>query len=615
MQGVSVLLAVGTAGAGQWLAGLIDEFDTLEVAPEVAVVPNADSEQPSLDAFDLILIDVEDVDTPVIDALRRTKPDVPCVMLASSNTARGDASASIGTVCEVIGKQGLTSKTLEKGIAGALIGCPTRNQDQIAWDALRTMGSMAADAFCLLDARSYSIVYWNSQFDRLTGLNGASAPLPISDLGASGKLGETGHIIAKACLAALRCGSSISTYAALYDGTKLRINSELLRDMRGQPAGAVCRFDVLERPEDALGRHTGGERLFRQMAEAAPNVVWLMSAEGKCLYVNKRWQEITGQTPQQALGYGWMEHVHPDDLGVCREAITHASQERTPCVTEWRLRGDDGELRWLFCTGNPRYDDDGRFAGFVGSCRDVTEDRRAKALMHEADKLAATGRMAVRIAHEINNPLAGIKNSFLLIKDAISENHPYYAYVARIERELARIADVVRQMYELYKPAKIPPGDCDVSRAIDDVCGLVHAKSVERNVEIKAEKPSGKLTVPGANEGMLRQVLFNVVANAIEASPSGSVVELSARMDDGGIEIAIADAGPGINDDVKERIFEPFFTTKTTMDGAGLGLGLATSKSLVDVMGGRLEFRSLSGGGTVFYIFFPSAPGVEGNDQ
>ncbi|MFQ5849807.1 MAG: GAF domain-containing protein [Candidatus Binatia bacterium] len=233
------------------------------------------------------------------------------------------------------------------------------------------------------------------------------------------------------------------------------------------------------------------------------------------------------------------------------------------------------------------------------------ERRRA-----EGEKLAATGRMAARIAHEINNPLAGIKNSFLLIKDAVNEDHPYYQYVDRIDKEIARIARIVRQMFYLYRPDQESAREFLVDEAIGDVVALLEVSARQRDVVMELETDDASLleTMP---EDLLRQVLYNIIQNAIEASPEGGVVKIAAAIREDVLTITVSDRGNGIPEEVRSRIFEPFFSTKAYFAQAGLGLGLSVSKSMVEAMGGTLDFESNLGEGTVFRIILPLGGGAK----
>jgi PAS domain S-box-containing protein len=222
----------------------------------------------------------------------------------------------------------------------------------------------------------------------------------------------------------------------------------------------------------------------------------------------------------------------------------------------------------------------------------------------EIEKTAATGRMAAQIAHEINNPLAGIKNSFLLIKDVVPADHPYYPYAERIEKEITRIAKIVRQMFDLYRQDQKSTHEFILEESIFDVVYLLEPACNERKVtvSIKSNKPKVKVLLP---EGSVRQVMFNVVKNAIEASPREGKVAIDIKAADSRITIFVKDNGPGISKRDESKIFEPFYSGKKSGKLKGMGLGLSISKGIVDALNGTLDFESTSGE-TTFKIEFPA---------
>lgn len=615
MSGLSVLVLADSLAEVERLRALLEDADALAATAEVAVSPVAAASRLAAMHFDLVLVDPGASPAQWKDVLARYAGDTPSIILSLDKATAMPVPVPETASYAVVAKAGLTAAVLQRHVCSVLLDHWRKTRDPLTGAALGTFGKALPEPCCLVEAQTHRIVYRNPKFEHMLGVTSVEEPLSIEDLGTSGLSGEIRELLAKTCRSAMRSGSSMSTQAALSDGTRLRLSTDLLLGSSGKRLGGLCRFEVLERPDDALGPSTEADRLFREMAEAAPNIVWLMSPEGKCVYVNKRWHEQTGQEPREALGLGWMAQVHPDDQKACRDAIQQAIVEKGTCIVECRVRSVDGDYRYLLSTGNPRFRDDGSFAGVVGAAKDITESRRVRALMHEADKLAATGRMAARIAHEINNPLGGIQNAFLLIREAIPKGHQYYPYLDRIERELDRIANIVRQTYELYKPGSENVGDCDVAGIIEDVCALLQAKFMESRVGLKSTLPPGDFRLQGANEGLLRQVLFNVLLNAVEASPAGATVELAVRSLDDAVVIEIADAGPGVSDELKDRIFEPFFTTKSHLQRSGLGLGLATSKSLVEAMGGTIEYKPRPRGGTIFCIRLPKTGRSAGEQQ
>jgi len=143
-----------------------------------------------------------------------------------------------------------------------------------------------------------------------------------------------------------------------------------------------------------------------------------------------------------------------------------------------------------------------------------------------------------------------------------------------------------------------------VAKTVEDVVALLSLSAAKRDIDIRADLPSESLTLV-AREGLVRQALFSIAQNAVEASPDGATVWISAHLDGGGVHITVRDAGEGIPDEAREHVFEPFFTTKEGLKMAGLGLGLSVAKGVVEAMGGMVGFGSVPAGGTEFHLIFP----------
>ncbi len=251
-------------------------------------------------------------------------------------------------------------------------------------------------------------------------------------------------------------------------------------------------------------------------------------------------------------------------------------------------------------------DQHGHAKYYVGAVTDITELRAAQEALRHTENLAAAGRMSARIAHEINNPLAGIKNSFLLIKDAVSPQHntPIFP-MWRVSRRksTAFCPHRLAQMLDMYRPDQASPREFKISEAILDVVAFLEPGAKERCIHIKTSLPDVQQSVL-LPESSLRIILYNVLQNAIEASPPGGVVRVEAAVD-GQLAIRISDHGSGIPAPIAFHIFEPFFTTKHGAGNrGGLGLGLSTSRSLIEAMKGTITFDS-SHAGTTFQIQIP----------
>ena len=297
------------------------------------------------------------------------------------------------------------------------------------------------------------------------------------------------------------------------------------------------------------------------------------------------------------------ELVHPDDRRYVIDSANACIEEGKSYDIEHRIVWPDGTVRWVAQTGDVVRDQNGKPIRLHGIVQDITERRRMEQMLRESEKLAAAGQLAARIAHEINNPLAGIKNAFLLIKDAVPTDHPYYEYVGRIEDEISRLGHIVHQMYDLYRPNAESPCKFNLRQTIDDIIALMKVSGEEYNVNIEVDVASD--AVVELVEGLFRELLFNIIRNAVEASPPNKTVNISAKVSKKHLTVQIADEGPGIEKEIQDRIFEPFFTTKSGRANSGLGIGLSVCKSAVDAMGGSITFETKKGKGTVFTAIIP----------
>ena len=234
----------------------------------------------------------------------------------------------------------------------------------------------------------------------------------------------------------------------------------------------------------------------------------------------------------------------------------------------------------------------------------IAQIRQLETERARAEKLAATGRLAARVAHEIINPLASIKNAFALVKEGVAPDFAHAHYVPRIEREIDRIARIVGQMRELYRPLAEPLTACDVVAVVQDVVALTEPEARLRGVTIDLHTPAGALS-GAVQQGGLSQILHNLLRNALDASPSGGRVDVTVREDDGTLRFVVADEGGGVQPDIEEHLFEPFFTTKGGTGAAGLGLGLSIAQGLAEAMHGEIVLTRGRPVGAEFALILP----------
>ena len=224
----------------------------------------------------------------------------------------------------------------------------------------------------------------------------------------------------------------------------------------------------------------------------------------------------------------------------------------------------------------------------------------------QVEKLAAVGQLAAAVAHEINNPLAGIKNAFTLVKQAVDRAHPHAEFVEMIDREIARVAAIVRNMYQLYRKEPSRVEAVDLQLLCRDLEELFAKRLSQQGILFSVSLPpsSTNLVVPQSD---LLQVLMNLIQNAIDSSAHGRAIRVKVHQDQSLVVISVSDEGDGISPDVLPHIFDPFFTTKTEKDQKGMGLGLSVSQSLVMAMGGRIDVQTEPGSGSTFSVVLPQS--------
>ena len=300
-----------------------------------------------------------------------------------------------------------------------------------------------------------------------------------------------------------------------------------------------------------------------------------------------------------------VQKVHPQDQPAFRTFMESLGSARETMEQELRLISPAGATRHLFLQAIPltgALDPPGRI---LGATVDITSRKLSELALRNMDKLSAKGQMAAYIAHEINNPLAGIRNAFLLLEGAIPSEHPHRPFVPMINREIDRIASIIRTMYHIYRPGPGATRKLVLQEVFHDLDSLLAPKCRGRSTRI-AFDGTGMLEEAILNEGFFRQVLFNLLQNAVEASPPGGVVQVAARSGQGHLEVTVGDSGAGIPPALSEKIFQSGFTTKLDSEINGLGLGLATCRSLVESMGGTLVFQNRpTSPGTVFTVRLP----------
>jgi PAS domain S-box-containing protein len=359
--------------------------------------------------------------------------------------------------------------------------------------------------------------------------------------------------------------------------------------------------------------HESEER-FHLMADTTPMLMWMSGTDKLCTYFNKAWLDFSGRSKESELGNGWAERVHPEDLEKRLELYRRSFDRREEFRTEYRLRRHDAEYRWVLDVGVPRFNPDHSFAGYIGSCIDVTDRKRVeseRAVLREElahlNRVASMGQMAASLAHELAQPLAAILSNAQAAATFAARSQPNLEEVrgalTDIIEDDQRAHAFVNNMRSMFQKQMITPTPLDLNRIAYDVSRLVRNDALRKGVRIRVVTQPAAVLVTG-DAIALQQVLLNLVNNGMDAlqhQPSEQkeiilTTLIRDRSDYG--SILVEDNGCGIAEEDKSKLFTPFFTTKKD----GLGMGLSICRSLIESLGGEIRLLDSRESGTVFQV-------------
>ena len=401
------------------------------------------------------------------------------------------------------------------------------------------------------------------------------------------------------------------------DGTVIWVerNSRARFDTQGRLLRVVGMITDITERKRAEAELRESEARFRLVADSAPVMIWMSGTDKLCTYFNKPWLDFTGRSIEQELGHGWAEAVHPEDLGRCMGTYMQFFDRRERFQMEYRLQRHDGEFRWVSDIGVPRSNPDGSFAGFIGSCIDVTERIRADERVRESQaelarltRIAAQSELTASIAHEINQPLAAVATNASASLRWLAMQPPSLdearEAASRAIQEANRASGVIARIRALFQKAQPQLRALDGNEAIREALLLAEGDLLRAGVTVKTELAADAPPVLG-DRVQIQQVILNLVLNAIEAMSTiterpRELFIKSAKHPDGQL-IQVQDSGKGLDPEHSGRIFEPFFTTKPQ----GIGMGLSISRSIVEAHGGQLWFTPGPEHGAIFRLLLP----------
>lgn len=389
-----------------------------------------------------------------------------------------------------------------------------------------------------------------------------------------------------------------------------------LKSTAGDPLRAVgVTIDITERRGAEL-RMQESEVRFRAMAERAPAMIWSCDTALKRDYFNNTWLAFTGRILEQELGNGWQQDLPAPDLQRWREVVGAAAAQVDPYTIEYRLRRADGAWRWVIETGSPRLGADGAFAGYLGSCIDITARKENEAELEEhvrrrTRELEAANQelesFSYSVSHDLRGPVRAIQGFAEIALEECEAKHPEAA-VERLQRVI-RAAERMNKLIDAFigmariSRTELTVAPVDLTKAAEEVIGFLRAANPARKVEV-AIAPG--LAAEG-DERLLRIVLENLLGNAwkFTARKDNAKIEFGAQLQDGEQVFLVRDNGAGFNGALAHKLFHAFERLHHVSQFEGLGVGLNTVHRILEKHGGRVWADAVEGKGAAFYFTLP----------
>jgi PAS domain S-box-containing protein len=374
---------------------------------------------------------------------------------------------------------------------------------------------------------------------------------------------------------------------------------------------------------DATERRQTEKRLqeselrFRTMADGAPVLLWMAGTDGLCNFFNKGWLEFRGRTEEQERGTGWASGVHPEDFQRCIHVYMESFVDRRAFRMEYRLRRFDGEYRWILDEGAPRYAPDGSFAGFIGSCIDISELRELQTRLDlrvrdRTAELAATVQeleaFCYSVSHDLRAPLRAIDGFCHALLDDYGEllDERGHDYLRRSRAAASRMGELIDGLLKLSRIGRAALRQVDI-----DLSGLARqvASDLEKAYPQRRLRFSIQDGLVARGDPLLRTVLENLLENAVKftiGSPQ-ALVEFGAIRQSGQLVYFVRDNGVGFNMEYSKHLFGAFRRLHAASEFPGTGVGLASVQRVIHRHGGRVWAEAAEGQGATFYWTLPES--------
>jgi PAS domain S-box-containing protein len=340
------------------------------------------------------------------------------------------------------------------------------------------------------------------------------------------------------------------------------------------------------------------KQYLENLLENANDVIYTLDTEQRFTYVNSK-VNVWGYRKDDLLGRPYLSLLSRRHRG---RRLKNTLDIGAKQVYEVEVMTRMGETRTVMVSVSPLHGVEGEILGVLGIARDMTDTKKLEQQIRNSEKLASVGKLAAGVAHEINNPLAGILNCLYNLRKGTLSPARQEEYWVSMEDGVRRVQKIVRQLLDFSQQHEPEFSSTDINQVVDRVLVLTNHLFAPNLIRLETllGPPLPTLMV---DRHMIEQVLMNLILNAVQAMKGGGVLTIRTTVAEGVCRVEVADTGSGISPSVLPRIFDPFFTTKS--EGEGTGLGLSVSLGIAERHGGKILVESEVGKGTTFTLCLP----------
>ncbi|MBP1967956.1 two-component system sporulation sensor kinase A [Virgibacillus natechei] len=324
------------------------------------------------------------------------------------------------------------------------------------------------------------------------------------------------------------------------------------------------------------------------------DVITVWDQYGRMLYISKSIERILGYKTSDLHNLVWSEKISPEDVRYIEKNFDR--DINTGQVFNVKIQNKQGKYIWSECVIAKLQSEDKNDVHYIATINDITDKKEAEEMMLRSEKMSVAGQLAAGVAHEIRNPLTSIKGFLQLLQAGGKGKEEYYSIMLD---EIEKMEAITSELLFISKPITETMNKESIEEMMDDVLTLMNSQANLKNIKLEAN-----FTYKGfvhCNRSQIKQVLINLVKNAIEAMDDPGTITLVSNASEKQVELSIIDEGPGIPEEIIHKLGEPFFTTKNS----GTGLGIMITKQILERHDGTLEIEQNIDKGTTFRILMP----------